>query len=465
MSTPPAPGADQPTATDPTAIPHAAQTTIDARDRGRARRSRTPRQRLADLPTGERDPLGILQAQNATRVPELLPLRTERMSASAFAFFRGTAAVMAADLAATAHSGIPVASCGDAHLSNFGFYASPQRTLVFDLNDFDESAWSPWEWDLKRLVASVIIAGKETGRSAAVITDAARSSVGQYATALRQSRDLTPIERYSQHFDAEGTLHSVVASARKTLRKAIADAERRTSARATRKLTETTPDGRTRFVEVPPAMTHLDTDLERGVIGAIDAYAQTTPSDIRLLLTNYTIVDTVRRAVGVGSVGTRCYVTLLVDGDGDALLLQTKEAGESVLAQYGNYPQPPEVDAYIAENGQGGRVVAMQRILQGASDPFLGHFRGGETDYYVRQFRDMKGGIDAETLDDTSFRLYAQACAAVLARAHAQSPTAGEVVGYIGNGRIVTDAIVAWAQGYAEVSRRDYEAFLAAQAG
>lgn len=439
-------------------------TTADDRVAGRALRARTPRRSLAELTTANRDPLGILGAQNATRLADLLPLRAERMSASPFAFFRGTAALMAADLAAGPSSGILVASCGDAHIANFGFYASPQRTLVFDLNDFDESAWAPWEWDVKRLVASVVIAGQATGRADAVVMDAARRTVAQYAITLRQNLSLTPVGRFYQHFDAEGGLRSGAASARKTLRKAIADAERRTSAQATRKLTEITPEGKVRFVERPPAMTHIDAELEQGVAGAIGAYRQTANADIRMLLTHYTIADTVRRAVGVGSVGTRCYVTLLVDGDGDALLLQTKEAGESVLTRYGGCTQPPEVDAYIAEHGQGSRVVAMQRILQGVSDPFLGHFRGDVADYYVRQFRDMKGGIDPESLDDPSFVLYAQACAAVLARAHGQTPGAARIVGYIGDRTAVTDAIVAWAYAYAELSRADYDAFVASLA-
>lgn len=438
-------------------------TTADDRAEGRRRRRDTPRRALGDLSTSDRDPLGILRSQNSMRVPELLPLRTERMSASPFAFFRGTAALMAADLAAGPSSGILVASCGDAHIANFGFYASPQRTLVFDLNDFDEAAWAPWEWDLKRLVSSVVVAGHATGRSASVITAAARATVAQYVAALRHGRTRTPVDRFYLHFEADGGLRSGSARSRRTLRRAIADAERRTSAQATRKLTESRPDGALRFVERPPAMTHLDPDLERRVATSIASYQETTSSDIRLLLSHYAVADTVRRAVGVGSVGTRCYVTLLVDGDGDGLLLQTKEAGESVLARYGGCPQPEELEAIVARSGQGGRVVALQRILQGVSDPFLGHFRGEANDYYVRQFRDMKGGIDAEGLDDESFALYAQACAVVLARAHGQSPAAAQIVGYIGNGEAVTDAIVTWSEAYADLSRADYDAFLAAQ--
>ncbi|WP_431804710.1 DUF2252 domain-containing protein [Microbacterium sp. bgisy203] len=438
--------------------------TADLAAQGRDRRRATPRRSIANLVTTGRDPLSILDAQNASRVAELVPLRTERMSASPFTFYRGTAALMAADLAAGPSSGILVASCGDAHVSNFGFYASPQRTLVFDLNDFDEAAWAPWEWDVKRLVASIVIAAQASGRDGAVTRTAAEGAVHQYAHALRESRASSPVGRYYQHFDAAGGLGDGSSSARRVLRDAIADAEERTSERATRKLTTRGEDGLRRFVEQPPTMTHIDDAATREITGALEKYLLTTRSDIRLLLRHYVASDTVRRVVGVGSVGTRCYVSVLVDGDGHALLMQTKEAGRSVLIEYGGCAQPSEIDELIANEGEGGRVVALQRILQGVSDPFLGHFRGPAHDYYVRQFRDMKGGIDAEALDDASFVLYARACAAVLARAHAQSPTASLVAGYIGNARVITQALLDWAYAYAEVSRADYEAFLAARA-
>lgn len=436
--------------------------TAERRATGRAARKEAPRSTLATLTDGARDPLGIIAAQNATRQQDLVPLRIERMAASAFAFYRGTAALMAADLAAGASSGIQVASCGDAHVSNFGFYASPQRTLVFDLNDFDESAWAPWEWDLKRLVTSLVIAGQSAGRDDAVTKDAAEAAVRQYVRSLRESRRLTPLARYYEHFDAEGGLATGSKASRKVLRDAISHAQRRTSERAMRKITTTGDDGRLRFVEEPPTMTHIGADRERALTDALRGYLVSTRPDIRLLLAHYEISDTVRRVVGVGSVGTRCFVSALVDGDGHGLLMQTKEAARSVLIQYGERPQPGELTGIIDADGEGARVVALQRILQGVSDPFLGHFRGREQDFYVRQFRDMKGGIDAETVDDDSFRLYGQACAAVLARAHGQSPTAGEVVGYIGTGDVTMDAIVSWSYAYADLSRSDYEAFVAA---
>lgn len=429
---------------------------------GRGVRKRVPRGALAELPTSDRDPLAILERQNLTRLQDLVPLRTERMSVSPFTFYRGTAALMAADLAAGPSSGIQVASCGDAHVANFGFYGSPQRTLVFDLNDFDEAAWAPWEWDLKRLVASIVVAGQATGRADDIVREAARKAVVTYSRALRSSISRSPMNRYYAHYDATGGLATPDKATRATVRAAIAAAERRTGERAVRKLTRKDADGRLHFVEQAPTMTHIDAELEASVAGAVAAYLTTTRADIRLLVEQYTAADTVRRVVGVGSVGTRCYVSVFQDGADHALLLQTKEAGRSVLAEYGGCPQPDDLEKLIADKGEGARVVALQRILQGVSDPFLGYMRVGYS-YYVRQFRDMKGGIDAETLDDEAFSVYAAACGVVLARAHSQSSTAAQVVGYIGNGRAVCDAIVAWSYAYADLSRRDYDAFLAAQ--
>ncbi|QRY39826.1 DUF2252 domain-containing protein [Microbacterium hominis] len=431
-----------------------------AYEQGRTLRRELPRRMLAELPTRRRDPLGILSAQNAARIPELVPLRDERMSTSPFAFYRGTAALMADDLAAGPSSGILVASCGDAHVANFGFYASPQRTLVFDLNDFDESAWASWEWDLKRLVASIVVAGQATGRDDAVTADAARAAVVRYARALAVGDTTTPLARFYQHFDAAGGLIGGDKASRKVLRAAIADAENRTGDKAVRKMTALDPDGRLRFVEQPPTMTHVTDEIVAAVDASLAQYIATTRADVQLVLSHYSLSDVVRRVVGVGSVGTRCYVAVFVDGDGAALLMQVKEAGRSVLEEYGGAAQPAELASFVASHGQGGRVVALQRILQGSSDPFLGHFRGASTDYYVRQFRDMKGGIDAETLEDAPFRLYAQACATVLARAHGQSPNAARVVGYLGSGRAAAESIVEWAYGYAALSRADYGAFV-----
>ncbi|MBN9154065.1 MAG: DUF2252 domain-containing protein [Microbacterium sp.] len=430
---------------------------------GRAARRSVPRSALSRLTGGsDRDPLGILDRQNATRVQSLVPLRTERMSQSAFAFYRGTAALMAADLARDPHSGILVPSCGDAHVANFGFYGSPQRTLVFDLNDFDEAAWAPWEWDVKRLVTSIVIAGRATTRDPVVVQDAALAAVRAYARAIVAAARETPLARYFSHLDVRGNIDQLDDESRRALRAAIRDAEKRTGDRAARRLTAPTADGRLEFVENPPSTTHTAPEVERRLAEFVNAYAQTANVDIRMLLRNYVPADSVRRVVGVGSVGTRCYLVALQDGDGGALILQAKEAGRSVLVEYGGIEQPADVASYIEREGQGGRVVALQRILQAFSDPFLGHLTVDGVDLYVRQFHDMKGGLDIETLEDVPFARYAQSCAITLARAHGQSPNAATVAGYIGNGRLIGEALLEWAQAYADVSQADYDAFVAA---
>lgn len=431
-------------------------------DAGAAARKSTPRRLLAELETTGRDPLAILDEQNSTRVPELVSLRVQRMSASPFAFYRGTAALMAADLARTPNSGIQVASCGDAHVANFGFYASPQRTLVFDLNDFDEAAWAPFEWDLKRLVTSIVIAGQATNRDDTVVRRTAEETVRLYARAMRAASKATPLQRYFAHFDAESGLSAYDKESRAVVAAAIKGAAKRTGERAASKITERGDDGRLRFIEQPPTMVHASAEVQRTIDELVAAYLSTTRNDVRLVINQYELTDTARRVVGVGSVGTRCYVSVLQDGDGRAVLLQTKQASRSVLAEYGGWPQPDALDDLIVSFGEGARVVALQQVLQGVSDPFLGYLRSANFDYYVRQFRDMKYGIDIETLTDRPFRDYALACAAVLARAHSQSPAAAKVVGYLGGGRRAADAIVDWSYAYAELSRSDYESFVAA---
>ncbi|WP_375386450.1 DUF2252 domain-containing protein [uncultured Microbacterium sp.] len=432
---------------------------------GREVRATVPRRNLARRVEAPRDPIGILDRQNASRLQEYLPLRAERMSASPFTFYRGTAAIMAADLASDPDSGILVASCGDAHVSNFGFYASPQRTLVFDLNDFDEAAWAPWEWDLKRLVTSIVIAGQSTSRDDAVIRDASLSAVRTYARAMEAGVKLSPLVRFYEHFDAGARLAGMDPESRKTMRTAMKDAEKRTAERAMRKLTTVTGTGRIAFVEAPPTMTHAPAEIESQLSELLDRYVVTTSVDIRLLLRHYTVSDIVRRVVGVGSVGTRCFLLLLQDGAGNALLLQAKEAVRSVLEEYGHVTQPQALVDHVAEFGEGGRVVALQRILQAVSDPFLGHLQVTEndTDYYVRQFHDKKGSIEMDTLDDVPFARYADVCATTLARAHVQSQTAALVAGYIGNGRVVGESIVEWAYAYADLSRADYALYLQAR--
>lgn len=435
--------------------------TQDLLETGKRLRQQTPRSSLATLSTGLRDPLGIVAEQNAGRLQELIPLRAERMSQSAFAFYRGTAALMAADLADCPTTDVQVASCGDAHVANFGFYASPQRTLVFDLNDFDEAASAPWEWDLKRLVTSVVVGGRDNDREPDVIERAARRTVLAYRKALLSSLEHSPLERYYTHIDAEGGAGLLDRKSRRALLNAVRDARKRTGDRALRRLTTSGPDGTLRFNERPPTMGPLDPAQAALAHRHIEAYERSAAPDVRAVLSHYTEVDTARRVVGVGSVGTRCALILFQDGDGNGLIMQSKEAGPSVLEQYGRVMQPDVLSELVAEHGQGARVVSFQRILQAVSDPFLGYLRTDDFDLYVRQFHDMKGGIEVGVLDDGPFSTYAEACGVALARAHSQSPRAAIVAGYLGSGRAATDAILEWSMAYADLSEQDYRAFLA----
>lgn len=427
---------------------------------GRKLRRTLPRRELAVLSSYDRRPFKILDEQNSTRLQELIPLRNERMSQSPFTFYRGTAALMAADLAADAHTGVLVPSCGDAHVSNFGFYASPQRNLVFDLNDFDEAAWAPWEWDLKRLVTSVIVAGQSTGRDGGVIDDAALATVRAYARALRASALLSPTQRYYLRFEADAGMATLPPESQRVLRKAIKHARKRTGERSVRKLTVADEQGRLSFA-TEPSLTPLPAETRRRLSHLMRRYLETANADIHQLLRHYVIEDAALRVVGVGSVGTRCSLSLLQDGDGHALLLQSKEANRSVLEQYGGIAQPRVLAEGVRAHGEGARVVALQRVLQAVSDPFLGYLRYESADLYVRQFHDMKGGIEADQLDDGSFGAYAQACGITLARAHSQSPMAPLVSGYLGGGKSAGKALLGWGHAYADRSRADYEAFLA----
>ena len=429
---------------------------------GRELRKRVPRRALATLTDRPRDPLGILDEQNRTRIQNLIGLRTERMSANAFAFYRGTAALMAADLADDPHTGLLVAACGDAHVSNFGFYASRTRSLMFDLNDFDESAWAPWEWDLKRLVASVVIGARHSGRSDAVTQRATVGAVMSYRHVLEEAMALSPTQRFFSHFDVQAGMGRLKGESKRVLGAAIKSAQKRTGERAVRRLTTKDADGRLRFVERPPTMTRMESEAEQNVHTCVGRGRDTAARGVQLLVQHCDVGDVARRVVGVGSVGTRCSLVLLVDQDDHALILQSKEANVSVLEQYGRIAQPQRLTAMIEANGQGARVVAMQRVLQAVSDPFLGYLRGAEADLYVRQFNDMKGGIEVDQLEDRPFVEYAQACAATLARAHSQSPRAAAIIGYIGSGKVVAEAITAWSHAYADLSAQDFQAFVAA---
>jgi uncharacterized protein (DUF2252 family) len=425
-------------------------------------RKKTARRDLGSLTATTRDPVAHLIEQNADRVQNLVPLRMARMLESPFAFYRGTAGLMALDLSDDPHSDIMVIACGDAHISNFGFYASPERRLVFDLNDFDEAAAAPWEWDLKRLVTSAVVGGRHARYPESSIEETAREAVKSYAFTLDKLTKLSPAHRYFMHSGGPYARQRLDKAAQQALDAAVKAAERRTAERAIKRTTERGPDGKLRFIENPPTMTHVEGDTVESLTALVGRYSSTVGVDIELVLNQYEPLDTVQRVVGVGSVGTRCFLHLMAGSDDDLLLLQVKQATESVLVKYGKVAQPPRIAQGVKEQGNGYRVVALQKILQGVSDPYLGYLSTNNRDFYLRQFHDMKGSIELEGLDAGAFNAYVAACASLLARAHAQSPTAIEIVGYIGKADAMADAITRWSYAYADQSLRDYKALRAA---
>jgi uncharacterized protein (DUF2252 family) len=428
----------------------------EAHDRGRALRKTYPRRSFAAFVAPDRDAIAIIEEQNRDRLPDLVPVRIGRMLQSPFAYYRGTAAVMANDLAAEPRTGLEVVTCGDAHLSNFGMFASPERAVLFDLNDFDETAFGPWEWDVKRLVASAVIGGRDRGFDTGQCTDAAMAAAAGYREALAALFELTVMERFYFRIDTEWLVSQANASGRKILRQSVKKAQRRTSDQVLGKITEVGDHGTHRIVDEFPVIRH-DASVPLGAMDHIyDAYRITVRTDVAYLLQQFRVVDAVLRVVGVGSVGTRCFISLLLGPSDEPLFLQIKEAPPSVLKTYGKLASSTRGASENKIGREGWRVVAGQRILQAASDAFLGWMSFEGRDYYVRQFRDMKGAVDLSTLTSTEFARYAQLCGGVLARAHAQSSEAALIDGYLGGSARVDDGLVAWAHAYADQVERDY---------
>ncbi|UUU20127.1 DUF2252 domain-containing protein [Streptomyces sp. DSM 40750] len=420
------------------------------------------------------DPIEVIQRQSATRLPELVPIRYGRMLESPFRFYRGAAAIMASDLGRPPNTGLAVQLCGDAHLLNFRLLASPERHLVFDLNDFDETLAGPFEWDVKRLAASFAIAGRESGFSADEQNGTVRTCVKAYRRRMREFAGMNTLDIWYAQDDAD-RLRELMASSmdkesRRRTAEAAAKARTRTHLQAFGKLTRVTPEGR-RIAPDPPLITPLRDLLAdpagegqgRELQHVLDGYVRTLSSERRHLLRHFHVVDMARKVVGVGSVGTRCWIVLLLGRDDtDPLLLQAKEAQESVLsAQLGG-------DRY---DNQGRRVVSGQRLIQTTSDIFLGWTHvagldGRERDFYVRQLRDWKGIARPETMDPGLLRLFARLCGASLARAHARSGDPVAIAAYLGGSDRFDRAIAEFAQSYADQNERDFEALgVAARTG
>ena len=430
--------------------------------RGRALRKTTPRRALALLTMSPRSATDILSAQNVGRLRELVPLRFARMLADPFSFYRGSAAVMAADLAASPSSGIEVMCCGDAHISNFGMYAAPHRSIVFDLNDFDEAAVAPAEWDVKRLITSAIIGGRHAGYPAKAIRRSVREGLEAYRAGLTAMIDMDVLDRYYLRVEPERYTATVSKGLHAVIQRTTSLARTRTPARVFKQIVKIGPDGTPRLREAPPVLQHVAGETEDKLLESIEEYLAAVPTDIAVLLSHFRVTDIALRVVGVGSVGTRCYLVILVGPDGTPLVLQIKEASRSVLDEYGGWAQPDALNAAVEAKGQGLRVVDGQRILQAMSDMFLGTTRKDGRDYYVRQFHDMKGTVETEGMSASTFREYVAACAVLLARAHSQSANASILRGYVGSSDTVCDAVAEWAYTYADKALDDFHQLRAA---
>ncbi len=433
-----------------------ARALADRRAAGRELRKKVPRSSHAEwTPAADRsDPLSLLEEQNCSRLPHLVPLRYERMAVSPFTFLRGSAVVMAQDLAATPITGIQVQVCGDAHLSNFGIYATPERNQVFDVNDFDETLPGPWEWDIKRFAASIIVAGRSNGFPAATNRRAVLNGVQSYREHMWKYSEMCYIDVWYSRIDYESSLQFVRPTFRSYITKQREKSRQRSSLQMFPKLTIQV-DGRYRLKQDPPLIAHLDDEeLAHQLSGLVEAYRPTVQEDRRVLLNKYLCIDVAQKVVGVGSVGTRCYVVLLLGNDSnDPLLLQIKEAQASVLERYlgpSEYPNHAQ------------RVVCGQRLMQAASDLFLGWTRLDTTDYYIRQLRDMKLSVNLETLIPDGFIEYCRFCGWALARAHARSGDPAQISGYLGRSDVFDRSLAAFAETYADQTERDHAVLVAA---
>jgi uncharacterized protein (DUF2252 family) len=430
-----------------------------------------PLESQAEFSPGQRrDPVGLLLGQAASRVPELVPVRHGRMLVSPFTYYRGAALPMAADLASTPASGLLAQMCGDAHLSNFGAFASPERKLVFDVNDFDETLPGPFEWDVKRLAASLIVAGRDNGFSAKVNRKLALAAGEGYRTAMRGFADQSFLDVWYTYLDVEPAIRELTSDIKakrlKMFEKMLAKAHTKDSTSAMDKLTAEV-DGKRRIISDPPTIVPVEelfANVQAEAIYAqiqevINKYRRTLQSDRRHLLNEFTLLHVARKVVGVGSVGTRAWIALMDAADGvEPLVLQAKEAQPSVLAEFAGRSR---------FSNEGERVVAGQHLMQAQSDIFLGwtHVTGPDgvdRDFYVRQLRDWKFSVPIELMRPEGLTLYARLCGWTLARAHARSGDRVALAAYLGGSAKFDHAIAEFAEAYADQNELDYAAFQAA---
>jgi uncharacterized protein (DUF2252 family) len=445
-------------APDPRERVNTASSYLERRERGRAARQSTPRSSHAVWkPAHDRPDLSVLlQEQAKTREPDLAPIRYARMMPSPFTFMRGSAIIMANDLGGTPNTGIQAQLCGDCHLSNFGLYASPERTLLFDLNDFDETLPGPWEWDLKRLATSMVVAGRDNGFGDSGCRRAAREAATSYRQRMAEYSEMGELETWYSRVSGDDVFGLISDSrTRKKAKKGLTKARGRDSLQALSRLTRVV-DGRRIFEDDPPLLVRvMENEIREQIDEILEMYRSTLQDDRLRLLDRYRFVDVARKVVGVGSVGTRDYVVLLEGRDeDDPLILQVKEAEPSVLEVH--LPQS-------AYKHQGQRVVEGQRLMQAASDIFLGWLRGpAGRDFYWRQLRDMKGSVKVERTSPDELAIYASICGWALARAHARSGDRVQISAYLGKSERFDGAMVDFAVSYADQIERDHAALCAA---
>jgi uncharacterized protein (DUF2252 family) len=425
---------------------------------GKQLRERVPRSSQAQWTpaAGRPDPIQLLKRSDRGRLESLLPIRYARMKQSPFGFFRGSAALMAADLSRTPSTGLRVQACGDCHIANFGGFGSPERRLVFDINDFDETLPAPWEWDVKRLAASIVLAGRDLAIGDKHCSLAARAALCSYREHMREYAEMRALEVWYSHLDAEIFIDEAQsAAARKRWIEIEKDAKLQTAEHVFPKIT-TLKKGRPRIVDAPPLMYHPPeiAGINSHVREMFERYRRTLPEERRVVLQRYRVVDVARKVVGIGSVGTRCAVALLMAGADDPLFLQFKQANESVLAPYAGKSR---------YSNQGERVVTGQRMLQSASDVFLGWARDDDgRNYYFRQLRDMRMKIDISQMSRPDFFEFVEICGWTLARAHARTGDPAKIAGYLGKNETFDRAIGAFAVAYADQTERDHALLLKA---
>ena len=452
---PEAAGTEAPEARPAAAVRHSREAQLEA---GRALRKRAPRASHAqwDMKAAHRDPIAILEASNQDRLQQLVPLRYGRMLRSPFTFLRGSAALMAHDLATGPISGLRVQACGDCHLLNFGLFATPERNLVFDLNDFDETLPAPWEWDVKRLAVSLAVAARDNGITDPVAREAVVASVQAYRERLRECSKLSPLEVWYMRMDASKLIEEAPNEKVRTVRRQLADKARKRVVENLFPKIAGDSSGKHRIIDQPPVLFHVqEADAEAWLLEGLADYRQSLSDERRVLLDRYRLEDFAMKVVGIGSVGTRCMIGLFFADEGHPLILQFKEARRSVLEPFAGRSD---------YDNQGHRVVMGQRLMQSSSDIFLGWARGRQgRDFYVRQLRDMKLSVPTEGFTGQQVLLYGRLCGWTLARAHAKSGNATIISGYLGKSDTFDEAMGDFALAYADQTELDHAALVAAE--